>query len=131
MNQLIEFAYKVADKMLKEIDKYEKTHSYHAYIVRLKILVIELLQQLYLASRSYDDVERLREHLSIIYRNADMVAEMNTMLKRTSEQNYDLDVKSLQETLTLLVPYVVQKYGKFTALYIVTPGFQQKSQVWS
>jgi hypothetical protein len=119
-----------ADEMLKEIDRDEITHTYHAYVGRLKILVTELMQQLYIASRTYEDAERRREHLSIIYRNADMVAEMNTMLKRTSEQNYDMEVKSLQQILTHLVPHVVQKYGKYESLYIVTPGFHQKSQLW-
>lgn len=131
MNYMLESALTVSVKMLRNLDIFEKEiRSYHAYIYRLKILIRECIQHIEGAKKNQHSLEKFREDLSILYREADMISELNTMLKRTSPYNLDLEVKSLEHDMIELVPLVVQIYGKKQAILIVTPGFQQKSNLW-
>ncbi|MBT2681223.1 hypothetical protein J7E38_19720 [Bacillus sp. ISL-35] len=131
MNYLLESLLTVSVKMLRNLDIFEKEiRSYHAYIYRLKILIRECIQHIEGAKKNQHSLEKFREDLSILYREADMIAELNTILKRTSSFNLDLEVKSLEQHLTEFVPLVVQIYGKKQSFLIVTPGFQQRSNLW-
>lgn len=107
-----------------------QSSTFNAFLHRLIVLLEEFQGKVAESLALLDDHVQLRESLSILYRNFDMTAEMNTMLKRTSQQNFDLEVKSIQQSLTELVPEVVRIYGKYETLYIITPGYQQTSSLW-
>lgn len=131
MNNFLESALAMSVKMLRNLGIFEKEiRSYHAYIYRLKILIMEFIQHIEGTKKNQHSLEKFRENLSILYREADMIAELNSMLKRTSPYNLDLEVKNIEQNLIELVPLTVQIYGKKQAFLIVTPGFQQKSNLW-
>jgi hypothetical protein len=131
MEYILQSIHMLTATMLRKLNDFDKNVSYNALFPRLKVLLNEMNETVQQAATNKKNPNMLKENSSIMFRNADMILEMNTMLKRTSNLHFDMETKSLQEQFSNLVPLIVKKYGRNEALYIVPPRFQRTSDLWS
>jgi hypothetical protein len=97
---------------------------------RLSLLLTEMQQYTRASINAHQNKTEQKEFLSILYRNADETNEMYTMLQNVSPINLQVEINPISDILVELVPNIVEEYGKEETLFIITPRFQQLSNVW-
>lgn len=98
---------------------------------RLSLLLDDFTQHIEKAIMIDEKLKKeLKYHLSALYRDADMMQEMEIMLQRTSPINLVPEINTIKQLMSDLVTDVVNLFGAYESLYIVTPLFQQLSGLW-
>lgn len=98
-------------------------------LYRIQVVLEEVKTHL-LAVASKQDRNQLKYHWSVLYRAGDILDEMSTLLKNTTPVMIQTEVDYIKQNLIFFTEHIVQTYGKNEALYIITPKFQELSDLW-
>lgn len=95
------------------------------------VLLLEELQLHACSALSHGDTtnEGLQEDLTIIYRDAVELDEMNRMMNKISPIGVEAEIDGIISALVRLVPYVVNHFGWKKSIYLIPPSFQQQSEL--
>ncbi|MBT2756789.1 hypothetical protein J7E71_12570 [Mesobacillus foraminis] len=92
--------------------------------------VTEELQTHLLAVASANSVQQQKYHWSVLYRDGDALDEMMIMLNNTTPVFIQSEVEYIKQGLVFFTQHLVQTYGKRESLFIITPKFQELSELW-
>ncbi|MBH8605882.1 molybdopterin oxidoreductase family protein [Thermoactinomyces sp. CICC 10522] len=122
-------AIRIIDKTM-ERSKFQK----NPLALRLRLLLEELVKtgRNIIKSRGIEPVKKIKEGLSILFRDITEAQEMFTMLKRTlpgdgtspAVQAISHQMGTLKTLFISLVPEIVQKFGYWETRFIITPTYE-------
>jgi hypothetical protein len=95
-----------------------------------QIVLEEFQTHLHKISTLNDDVQQQKYHWIVLYRNGDVLDEMMTLLNNTTPVFIQTEVIFIKQCLVFFTQHVVKTFGQRESLFIITPKFQELSDLW-
>ncbi|MGG6310343.1 hypothetical protein [Paenibacillus macerans] len=130
MMNLLNTLIQISIEAVVTIQKFQHTPNPLSYRM---LLLLEELQLHACSALSHGDItnEGLQEDLTIIYRDAVELDEMNRMMNKISPIGVETEIDGIITALVRLVPCVVIHFGWEKSIYLIPPSFQQQSKLWT
>jgi hypothetical protein len=121
--------FKALERILHEV-KEKLKDVVNPYLIRIQFVINELQNHLQILHSVGDDRTKLKLHWSVIYRGADILDEMTTLIQHTTPIYIKSDADYIKQRLVFLTRDVVGLFGKRESHYIITPKFQELAKLW-
>ncbi|WP_419887068.1 hypothetical protein ACN6MT_16205 [Neobacillus niacini] len=119
-----------ASQQIQLAAKQKSKEEINPLLVRIQYIVEELQAHLLAISESPLSLKDSKFHWSVLYRDGDTLDEMYTMLKHTTPLPVQTEVEYIKKCLIFYTRSVVDLFGENNSLYIITPKFQELSNLW-
>lgn len=99
-------------------------------LIRIQLVLEEFQAHLHWISTLQDDVQQQKYHWSVLYRDGDILDEMTTLLNNTTPVFIQTEIAYIKQCLVFFTQHVVKTFGLRESMYIITPKFQELSDLW-